>query len=127
MESRCFDNENGIELGPNMPKEEVFSMPKKDGANGILSCTMPLNYGGNLIDNFKLTFKEGKKVEFKAETGYENLKKLLETDEGAKYLGEIALVPVDSPISNTKTIFIIHYLTIMLRVTLHLEWHIEVI
>ncbi|MCS5422544.1 MULTISPECIES: aminopeptidase [Psychrilyobacter] len=95
----------GVEFSPNIPTEEVFSMPKKDGVNGVLSSTMPLNYGGNLIDNFKLTFKDGKIVEFTAETGYEILKNLLETDEGAKYLGEIALVPVDSPISNTNTIF----------------------
>lgn len=95
----------GIEFSPNIPTEEVFSMPKKEGVNGTLSSTMPLNYGGNLIDNFKLTFKEGKVVEFTAETGYEILKNLLETDDGAKYLGEIALVPVDSPISNTNTLF----------------------
>lgn len=95
----------GVEFSPNIPTEEVFSMPKKDGINGVLSSTMPLNYGGNLIDNFKLTFKDGKIVKFTAETGYETLKNLLETDEGAKYLGEIALVPVDSPISNTNTIF----------------------
>lgn len=96
---------DGVEFSPNIPTEEVFSMPKKDGVNGILSSTMPLNYGGNLIDNFKLTFKDGKIVEFTAEKGYDVLKNLLETDEGAKYLGEIALVPVDSPISNTNTIF----------------------
>lgn len=95
----------GVEFSPNIPTEEVFSMPKKDGVNGILSSTMPLNYGGNLIENFKLTFKDGKIVEFTAETGYEILKNLLETDEGAKYLGEIALVPIDSPISNINTIF----------------------
>jgi len=96
---------SGVEFSPNIPTEEVFSMPKKYGANGILSSTMPLNYGGNLINNFKLTFKDGKVVEFTAKKGYDVLKNLLETDEGAKYLGEIALVPIDSPISNTNTIF----------------------
>jgi len=95
----------GVTFNANMPTEEVFCMPEKYGINGVLSSTMPLNYGGNLIDNFKLTFKEGKVVDFTAEKGYEILKNLLETDEGAKYLGEIALVPVDSPISNTNTIF----------------------
>ncbi len=85
----------GIEFSPNILTEEVFSMPKKGGVNGIFSSTIPLNYGGNLIDNFKLTFKEGKKVEFTAEIGYEILKNLLETDQRAKYLGEIALIPVD--------------------------------
>ena len=95
----------GVVFNPNIPTEEVFSMPKKDGINGVLSSTMSLNYGGNLIDNFKLTFKNGKIVEFTAEKGYNILKNLLETDEGAKYLGEIALVPVNSPISNSNTIF----------------------
>jgi aminopeptidase len=96
---------DGIVFNPNIPTEEVFSMPKKNGVNGILSSKMPLNYGGNLINDFKLTFKDGKIVDFTASKGYEVLKQLLETDEGAKYLGEVALVPVDSPISNINTLF----------------------
>jgi aminopeptidase len=96
---------DGVTFNPNIPTEEVFSMPKKTGVNGTLASKMPLNYGGNLINNFNLTFKDGKIVDFSAEEGYEVLKQLLETDEGAKYLGEIALVPADSPISNTNTIF----------------------
>lgn len=89
----------------NMPTEEVFTMPKKTGVNGVVVSTKPLNYGGNLINNFKLTFKDGKVVDFEAEEGYETLKHLLETDEGAKYLGEVALVQYDSPISNSNILF----------------------
>lgn len=89
----------------NMPTEEVFTLPKKTGVNGTVVSTKPLNYSGNLIDNFKLTFKDGKVIDFEAEKGYETLKNLLETDEGAKYLGEVALVPYDSPISNSNILF----------------------
>ena len=89
----------------NIPTEEVFTLPHKTGVNGIVKNTMPLNYNGNLIDNFTLTFKDGKVVDFSAEQGYEILKGLLETDEGSLYLGEVALVPYDSPISNLGIIF----------------------
>ena len=84
----------------NMPTEEVFTLPLKTGVNGKVKSTKPLNYSGNLIDNFTLLFKDGKIVDFSAEKGYETLKKLIETDEGSHYLGEVALVPYDSPISN---------------------------
>lgn len=96
---------DGLEFIANMPTEEVFTMPKKTGVNGTVVSSKPLNYNGNLIDNFTLTFKEGKVVDFSAEKGYEVLKSLLETDEGAKYLGEVALVPYDSPISNLNILF----------------------
>jgi len=89
----------------NMPTEEVFTLPLKTGVNGIVKSTKPLNYSGNLINNFTLTFKDGKIVDFTAEEGYETLKKLIETDEGSCYLGEVALVPYDSPISNSNIIF----------------------
>lgn len=98
-------NENGINFVANMPTEEVFTLPKKDGVNGIVSSTKPLNYSGNVIDNFSLTFKDGKIIDFSAETGYETLKQLIETDEGSHFLGEVALVPHDSPISNSNIIF----------------------
>ena len=89
----------------NMPTEEVFTMPHKYGVNGVVHSTKPLNYGGNLINNFNLTFKDGKVVDFKAEEGYDVLKDLLDLDEGAKRLGEVALVPYDSPISQANIIF----------------------
>lgn len=98
-------NEQGTLFIANMPTEEVFTTPVQKGVNGIVTNTKPLSYSGNLIDNFKLTFKEGKIVDFEAETGYEALKRLIETDEGSHYLGEMALVPDDSPISNSGHIF----------------------
>lgn len=97
--------QDGTEFIANMPTEEIFSMPKKTGVSGKVVSSMPLNYGGNLINNFSLTFKDGKVVDFSAEEGYETLKNLLDTDEGAKYLGEVALVPYNSPISNSNIIF----------------------
>ncbi|TLS36979.1 aminopeptidase [Pseudalkalibacillus caeni] len=98
-------NERGAIFVANMPTEEVFTTPLKDGVNGTVSSTKPLSYGGNLIENFSLTFEKGKIVDYKAEEGYETLKRLIETDEGSHYLGEVALVPHDSPISNTNIIF----------------------
>lgn len=98
-------NSKGTYFVANMPTEEVFTLPLKTGVNGKVKSTKPLNYGGNLIDNFTLTFKDGRIVDFSAEQGYETLKKLIETDEGSHYLGEVALVPYDSPISNSNIIF----------------------
>lgn len=89
----------------NMPTEEVFTMPKHDGVNGKIVSSMPLNYNGNLIENFSFTFKDGVVVDFDAEKGKEVLKELLNTDDGAKRLGEVALVPFDSPISNQNILF----------------------
>ncbi|MBM7662121.1 aminopeptidase [Bacillus mesophilus] len=98
-------NENGHSFIANMPTEEVFTANAKMGVNGVVASTKPLSYAGNLIENFSLTFENGKVVNFSAEQGYESLKKLLETDEGSAYLGEVALVPHNSPISNTDLIF----------------------
>ncbi|WP_082235879.1 aminopeptidase [Halobacillus massiliensis] len=94
-----------VTFNPNMPTEEVFTAPHKYGVNGHVSSTKPLNYGGNVIDNFTLTFKDGKVVDFKAEHGEETLRHLLDTDEGSKHLGEMALVPHESPISQSGLIF----------------------
>ena len=95
----------GVEFIANMPTEEVFTLPKKTGVNGVVVSSKPLNYNGNLIEEFSLTFKEGRIVDFKAEKGYDILKKMIETDEGSYYLGEVALVPYDSPISNSNILF----------------------
>jgi len=95
----------GVEFIANMPTEEVFTLPFKYGVNGRVVSTMPLNYLGKLIENFSFTFKDGKVVEMKAEKEYDALKKMLETDENSAYLGEVALVPYHSPISNTKVLF----------------------
>ncbi|KAA0550426.1 aminopeptidase [Bacillus sp. BGMRC 2118] len=98
-------NEKGNQFIANMPTEEVFTTPKKNGVNGTVRSSKPLNYGGNVINNFSLTFEEGKIIDFQAEEGYDTLKKLVETDEGSRYLGEVALVPHQSPISNMNIIF----------------------
>ena len=98
-------NEKGHEFMANMPTEEVFTVPLKTGVNGIVSSTKPLSYGGNIINNFSVTFKDGRIVEVKAEEGEEILKQLVETDEGSHYLGEVALVPFNSPISQSNVLF----------------------
>jgi aminopeptidase len=95
----------GHEFIANMPTEEVFTLPKKDGVNGTVVSSMPLNFNGNLIENFSFTFKDGRIVDFKAEKGSEVLKSIIDNDEGAHYLGEVALVPYDSPISQLGILF----------------------
>lgn len=98
-------NEKGTPFMANMPTEEVFTAPLKTGINGTLRSTKPLSYAGNLIENFSFTFKDGKIVEFTAENGLETLQGLVDTDEGSHFLGEVALVPHESPISNSNLIF----------------------
>lgn len=90
---------NGVFTFPNIPTEEIFSAPHRLKVNGRLHASMPLVYNGNLIDNFWFDFKDGKVVDFDAETGKETLQSILDSDEGSRYLGEVALVPVNSPIS----------------------------
>ena len=96
---------NGIIGIPNLPTEEVFTTPHKDKVDGVVSSTMPLNYGGVLIEDFNLTFENGRIVKVTAKKGEETLKKLIETDENAARLGECALVPNSSPISQRKILF----------------------
>ncbi|MEC0370438.1 aminopeptidase [Paenibacillus chibensis] len=98
-------NEDGNYFVANMPTEEIYTMPHRLGVNGAVSSTLPLNLNGRLVEGIKLTFKDGKVVEYAAESGREHLTSLLETDEGASYLGEMALVPADSPISKMKRVF----------------------
>lgn len=95
----------GTVFNPNLPTEEVFTAPHKYNVNGTVASTKPLNYGGNLIDAFSLTFKDGLVVDFSAKQGEEVLGHLLASDEGAKRIGEVALVPDESPISQTGLIF----------------------
>ncbi|RTE11363.1 aminopeptidase [Paenibacillus whitsoniae] len=90
---------------PNIPTEEVFTMPARGGTNGTVRSTLPLVYQGSLIDGFSLTFKDGRVVEAKAEVGQEMLDNMLNIDESARYLGEVALVPYDSPISQSGIIY----------------------
>ena len=96
---------DGISFNPNIPSEEVFTLPKKDGVNGVDYSSKPLNYNGDLIDEFFLTFKDGEIVDYQAKVGYDSLKSLIETDEGSRYLGEVALVQYDSPISRSNILF----------------------
>ena len=97
--------EGGIIFAPNIPTEEVFTMPSSTKVNGTVVSTMPLNYNGRLIENFKLTFKDGKVVEHFAESGMEDLTSLLNVDEGSRGLGEVALISYNSPISNMGILF----------------------
>lgn len=96
---------NGIRFIPNIPTEEVFTLPHKDRVDGVIHSSLPLSYNGTMIENFSLTFKKGKVVEYTAEKGRDGLKHLLEMDEGARRLGEVALVPQNSPIAQSKTMF----------------------
>jgi len=98
-------NEEGLELIVNMPTEEIFTTPIKTKTEGIVYSSKPLVYDGTLIENFSLRFKEGKVTDIKAEKGGDVLRKMIEMDDAASYLGEIALVNYDSPISNTGIIF----------------------
>ncbi len=98
-------NAKGDLFVANMPTEEVFTLPAKYGVNGVVYSTKPLNYGGNLIDNFSLVFENGKVVDFEAKTGHDLLAELLDMDEGSRYLGEVALVPYSSPIERAGILF----------------------
>lgn len=98
-------SEKGIFFAPNIPTEETFTMPHKDKINGTVVSTKPLFVRGKLIESFKLTFKDGKVVDYEASSEEETLKTLLETDEGSNSLGEVALISYNSPISNLGVIF----------------------
>ncbi|MGB2955612.1 MAG: aminopeptidase [Anaerolineales bacterium] len=97
---------SNISFVANLPTEEVFTLPHKNKIEGTVTATKPLSYQGNLIENFSFTFSEGKVVNFSAEKGEETLRNLLETDEHAKSLGEVALVPHQTPISQLDLIFL---------------------
>ena len=95
----------GVYFDPNMPTEECFCMPAKTETNGVVYASMPLNYNGKLIDGFWLRFENGRVVDFDAKKEKEALAQLLSFDEGSSYLGEVALVPYDSPISQSGILF----------------------
>lgn len=98
-------NARGEKFMANMPTEEVFTAPDSHRVDGYISSTKPLSYAGTIISGMKFTFKDGKVVDFSAEQGEDVLEKLLDTDEGARRLGEVALVPDPSPISQSGIIF----------------------
>lgn len=97
--------ENGIKFTANLPTEEVFTMPHKDKVEGTIRSSRPLVVMGTTVEDFALTFKKGKVVDITAKKNEETLRKLIETDEGGSRIGEVALVPVSSPISKRGHLF----------------------
>jgi aminopeptidase len=97
---------NGVYCIPNIPTEEVFSTPHKDRADGTVTASKPLSYMGTMIEEIHVRFEKGRIVEAKASKGQEVLEKLLDTDEGARQLGEVALVPHSSPIAKSGLTFL---------------------
>ena len=96
---------NGFECIPNMPTEEVFTTPHKDRVEGTVTSTKPLSYQGTLIENIVVRFENGRIVQASAQQGETVLRSMLETDEGARKLGEVALVPHSSPIAKSGLLF----------------------
>jgi aminopeptidase len=96
---------NGNYCIPNMPTEEVFSAPHKDRADGIITATKPLSHQGTMIEGIQVRFEHGRIVEARATRGQEVLHKLIDTDDGARRLGEVALVPHSSPIAQSGLVF----------------------
>ena len=96
---------DGVRFVANMPTEEVFSAPLRDGTDGVLAASKPLVLNGNLVTGIRLTLQKGRIVEAHADSGEDVLQKALDTDEGARYLGEIALVPSDSPIAQSGLLY----------------------
>ncbi len=98
-------DKEGRENAVNMPSEEVFTLPDRRGVDGYVSSTKPFTMGDGFVDELYLEFKEGKVTKVKAKTGEEFVKKTIEIDEGSSRLGELALVPNSSPISQAGVIF----------------------
>lgn len=96
----------GVICSPNVPTEEVFGMPHKDRVDGIVRSTKPLSVRGRMVDGIEMEFKDGAVVKANAKEGYEVLQRLLDTDEGARRLGEVALVPNSSRVSNADILFL---------------------
>ena len=97
---------NGVYCVPNMPTEEVFSMPHKDRAEGVITATKPLSHQGTMIEGIQVRFENGRIVDARATRGQEVLQKLIDTDDGARRLGEVALVPHSSPIAQSGLVFL---------------------
>ncbi|MGL5042291.1 MAG: aminopeptidase [Culicoidibacterales bacterium] len=99
------NNKTGDWFAPNMPTEEVFTLGDANHVNGIVYSSKPLLFSGQLIDNFWLEFKDGAVIKAQAQTGDKMLQELLKADDGARRIGEVALVPFDSPISQSGNLF----------------------
>ena len=96
----------GVYFDPNIPTEEIFCMPHSEKVNGVVYASKPLAWNGTLIENFHLVFKDGRVTEVYAEKEEEALKQLVGFDEGSSHLGEVALVPYDSPVSRSGILFL---------------------
>ena len=96
---------SGITFTPNIPTEEVFTLPHRERVDGVVAATLPLSYAGTLIEGIRLVFKQGKVVEVGASSGEAVLRQVLAADEGATRLGEVALVPQSSPIAQQGRLF----------------------
>lgn len=96
---------SGQRFVANMPTEEIFTAPLRDGVDGVVYASLPLVHDGSIIKGIRFTFREGKIVEARADEGEEQLTAAISLDEGAARLGEVALVPYDSPISNQKLLY----------------------
>lgn len=103
--ARDTNYENGVFFVPNMPTEEIFITPKAGRCEGRLVATKPLSWSGQVIKNFYVDYKDGRYVDCHAEEGEEILRKMLTMDEGAGRLGEVALVPKESPINRSDILF----------------------
>jgi aminopeptidase len=97
---------NGLYCIPNMPTEEVFTTPHKDRAEGRITATKPLSHQGTMIEGIHVRFEKGRIVEARATRGQEVLQRLIDTDDGARRLGEVALVPHSSPIAASGMLFL---------------------
>ncbi len=98
-------SQTGVQFVANLPTEEVYTLPHREGVFGTVVATRPLVYQGSLIEGMRLRFDRGRVIAFSAERGEEKLRELLATDEGACHLGEVALVPYDSPIRESGLLF----------------------
>jgi len=101
----CNLDAEGMPYSPNIPSEEIFTTPHKFSVNGTVKGSMPLCHNGGIIDGMSFTFRDGVVTDYSAEKGYDILKGIIETDEGARMLGECALVSYDSPIRRTGLLF----------------------
>lgn len=96
---------DGVYFFPNMPTEEIFCTPDRTRTNGTVHSALPLSFQGVLIDDFSLTYKDGRIVSCSAAKGEDTLKEIIATDDGSKMLGECALIPKQSPISEMSVLF----------------------
>ncbi|HEY4300192.1 MAG TPA: aminopeptidase [Candidatus Didemnitutus sp.] len=101
----CLATTSGHPFVANLPTEEIFTAPHRDSARGVVSVSRPINYAGTVIEGIELEFRGGRVVGASARTGGDHLLRLLETDEGAARLGEVALVPAESALARSQRLF----------------------